>query len=96
MRKLTDRQRLEHGGEQMKRTKGYDQKCKDLAGQFLPEGKEVSVADLAQTIQDAIEDWMGDGVARYRLDEEDSVPCSVCGSQQRHPGTGLLSCECPS
>jgi len=74
--------------------KGYDESCGGLARNFLPEGKDKSIADLAQTIQDAIEDWLGDGVARYRLDEEDSVPCSECGSQQRHPGTGLLSCEC--
>ncbi len=74
--------------------KGYDTKCGDLARYFLPDGKPMSIADLAQDIQDAIEGWMGDGVARYRLDDEDSVPCSVCGSQQRHAGTGLLSCEC--
>lgn len=77
-------------------SKGYDNRCGDLARYFLPEGKLMSVADLAQTIQNTVEDWLGDGVARYRLDEEDSVPCSVCGSLQRHPGTGLLSCECPT
>lgn len=39
--------------------KGYDEKCHDLATYFLPELQVDSPAikDLAQTIQDAVEDW---------------------------------------
>jgi hypothetical protein len=39
----------------------YDTKCHDLAEAFLaeqPEKLKTRVADLAQTIQDAIEDWL--------------------------------------
>lgn len=28
--------------------------------------------------------------------DEDESPCSVCGNEQRHPRTGLLTCECPA
>ena len=27
--------------------------------------------------------------------EAEDVPCPVCGCEERHPGTGMLSCECP-
>lgn len=36
---------------------GYDVRCEDLARVYLPDGPEEDVQDLAQTIQDAIEDW---------------------------------------
>ena len=43
----------------------YDQKCHDLAMHFLPESKEdlIEVRELAQCIQDAIEDWLA---AKYK------------------------------
>ena len=38
--------------------KGYDSKCYDLAEHFLHKGEgEDLKQDLAQTIQDAVEDW---------------------------------------
>jgi hypothetical protein len=39
--------------------KGYDSRCGDLAEVFLEDehGTEAEVAELAQCIQDAIEDW---------------------------------------
>jgi hypothetical protein len=39
-------------------SKGYDVKCGDLAQYFLPDCKTEAVAELAQSIQDAIEDWL--------------------------------------
>lgn len=41
-------------------TKTHDSKCFDLAEYFLPYGDKDATSDLAQTIQDAIEDWLGD------------------------------------
>lgn len=38
--------------------KGYDEKCYELAEYFLSEDADLDVSDLAQTIQDAIEDWL--------------------------------------
>ena len=40
------------------KAKGFDEKCCELAKYFLPNGEEVALTDLAQTIQDAIEDWL--------------------------------------
>ena len=43
------------------KTKGYDSKCADLALAFLEDYydpvPETRIAELAQVIQDAIEDW---------------------------------------
>lgn len=72
-----------------------DPKCYELAQYFLPDGKEASLMDLAGDIQRTVECWLNDGAYRFKLDDEDSVACSGCGSQQRHPGNGLLICECP-
>ncbi len=42
-------------------TKAHDIKCFELAEHFFGgKGDEDAIADLAQTIQDAIEDWMND------------------------------------
>jgi hypothetical protein len=43
--------------KQRKEGAGYDGQCGLLARYFLPNGDENAVAELAQTIQDAIEDW---------------------------------------
>jgi hypothetical protein len=39
---------------------GYDSRCGDLAEVFLEDehGTEAEIAELAQCIQDAIEDWL--------------------------------------
>lgn len=40
----------------------YDSRCSDLAEVFLADESDVTpadIADLAQTIQTAIEDWLG-------------------------------------
>jgi lauroyl/myristoyl acyltransferase len=39
---------------------GYDPKCEELARHFLPDAPVPSedIQNLAQTIQDAIEDWL--------------------------------------
>jgi len=39
---------------------GYDPKCEDLARHFLPYADDAEVADMAQVIQDAIEDQLED------------------------------------
>ena len=38
--------------------RGYDEKCLELANHFLPECKTEDAKELAQWIQDAIEDWL--------------------------------------
>lgn len=40
---------------------GYDEKCGELADYFLPQNTEAA-KDLAQAIQDAIEEWLQDYV----------------------------------
>ena len=38
----------------------YDEKCDELARYFMSDGEDVpeeAIADLAQSIQDAIENW---------------------------------------
>ena len=40
--------------------RAYDEKCDELARYFMADGEiqpEEAIADLAQTIQDAIENW---------------------------------------
>ena len=47
----------------------YDSKCYDLAEQFLQDIKYLAIyekADLAQVIQDAIEDWMAENIGQLR------------------------------
>lgn len=36
----------------------YDEQCFELAEYFLPSGTQEERSKLAQTIQDAIEDWL--------------------------------------
>jgi hypothetical protein len=72
----------------------YDEKCGDLARYFLPHGADRSIQSLAITIQDAVEGWLSDDVTRFLLDNEDCVPCPVCGSRERDLKTGLPTCEC--
>lgn len=66
-------------------SKGYDSKCDELARHFLedPANNEVKVSELAQHIQDAIENWIA---ANWK--------CPTCGSEERDH-RGLLKCECP-
>ena len=42
-------------------SKGYDEKCYELAQYFLEdyEHSEAQAAELAQDIQDAVENWFG-------------------------------------
>lgn len=37
---------------------GFDERCFELAEYFLPEGTQDERMKLAQTIQDAIEEWL--------------------------------------
>ena len=45
--------------------KDYDEKCYELAEYFLPKVGAEGRAQLAQTIQDAIEDWLSENEAFY-------------------------------
>lgn len=75
--------------------KTFDPRCLELARIFLANGSEVSLHSLASDIQGAIEDWMDDAPGRFLLDNEDSVPCGTCGSEERDR-RGILRCECPN
>jgi hypothetical protein len=65
-------------------SKGYDPQCGELARYFL--GTDLfakdNEAELAQEIQDAVENWF------------QSKACPTCGNQERDH-RGLLKCECP-
>ena len=53
--------------------RSYDSKCEDLAQDFLEDGQPYSQAekeDLAQTIQNAIEDWLFDRETNRLVEEE--------------------------
>lgn len=42
-------------------TKTYDPKCYDLASEFIPgdvSGRAAAVRELAEVIQDTVEDWL--------------------------------------
>lgn len=46
----------------------YDEKCFELAGYFLPETSRVELQEqLAQAIQDAIEDWLESAAVEAKL-----------------------------
>lgn len=66
----------------------YDPNSLVLAEHFLqdeqPDGRRASL--LAFAIQQAVEDWL----------EEFPEPCRICGNEERHPRTGLHTCECPT
>ena len=58
-------------GVKMAKPRSYDPRCEDLAAAFLvdhPPFSQVEKEDLAQTIQDAIEDWLADRESRIELE----------------------------
>lgn len=69
----------------------HDPRCRDLADVFLSEEEyvtEVDAVDLAETIQSAVESWLGDRVCRFcghRLATH-YVPCDApCEATPQEP-----------
>jgi hypothetical protein len=66
-------------------SKGCDDKCHELASYFLPNGEALYVSDLAQDIQDTIENWL----SAY---EQSQLPhthtCQQCDK------VVIAACEC--
>ena len=63
----------------------YDPKCEELAIHFLAEENPSrgQIEELAQLIQDAVEDAWG------------QLQCYNCGCEERDH-RGLLTCRCPA